>query len=314
MRVAFVGVGRHATTSLYPAIRPAGLELVATCSRHLDAAQAQATAFGAHRAHAGVASLLEEADTFDAVLVSVAPDAYADIVVACLEAGKPVFTEKPGAATADDFDRIEAASRRTELPVMVGYMKRFARAYRRALEFTRSPEFGGVTSIHGKFVMGPGFGSLRNYLVDNPVHMIDLMRMFAGEVVEVQAMGRTMDDQRHALSLLLRFADGAVGTAQLGTTASFFQENELLEVIGDGHSVTVTNVDTVACRRPQGVVEVDRPTYTVPLKANFTGDVMGFVPELEHFRAVVMDGAACESDATSARRTLDVVQQVLEQL
>ena len=58
MRVGFVGCGSHATTSLYPALRPAGLELVATCTRHLDRAQKAANAFGAARAHDDVAGLI----------------------------------------------------------------------------------------------------------------------------------------------------------------------------------------------------------------------------------------------------------------
>lgn len=314
LRVGFIGTGRHATNAIYPALRPAGLELVATCSRDEARAREQARAFGAGRWHAGVDALIADAADLDAILVVVPPSAYEEVVAACLEAGKPVFVEKPAAADLAQLVRMEAAAEAAGLPVMVGYMKRFARAHRVALDFIHRPDFGPVTSIHGKFVMGAGFGSLRNYLVDNPVHMLDLMRLFAGEVLDVSAASRSLDDQRHALSLLLEFDGGAVGTAQLGTTASFHQENELLEVVGEGHSVTVTNLDTVTCRGPSGHVLVDRPTYTVPLRPNLTGDVMGFVPELEHFRAVVLDGVACESDITSARQTFELVERIWQQV
>lgn len=309
MRVGFIGCGRHATTSLYPALRPAGLELVATCATRLDRAQATAAAFGAAAAYDKVPSLLDGAP-IDAVLVSVPPAAYLDVVLPLLDAGLPVFCEKPGAATVEELARIEQRSTETGVPVMVGYMKRFARAYRVAAEFVARPEFGRVTSVHSKFLMGPGFGSLRGYVIDNTVHALDLMRWYGGEVASLEARALSLDDNRHALSLLLSFASGAVGTAQLGTTGSFFQDNELLEVVGEEHSATVTNVDTVVCRRPRGPVEVDRPTYTVPLPANMTGAVMGFGAELEHFKAVVTTGAVCESDVASARRTLALAEQV----
>jgi predicted dehydrogenase len=313
MRVGFVGVGRHATNALYPSLRPAGLDLVATCATSLTRAQAHADAFGAKSAFDNVEQMLD-ATNLDGVVACVPPDAYAKVVLPCLARGIPVLTEKPAGASVEQIEQIEQASLKTGVAVMVGYMKRFARGYDLAHRRIDSPDFGRVTSLHAKFVMGPGFDSLRNYLIDNPVHMLDLLRFFGGEVATVEARVLTLDKTRHAVSLLLTFESGAVGTAQLGTTASFFQDNELLEIIGEGHSLTVANVDTLTVRPPTGLVEVDRPTYTVPLKSNFTGDVMGFVPELEHFREVVMQGVPCRSDVTSARRTLALAEEVWAQL
>jgi predicted dehydrogenase len=305
-----VGCGRHATTSLYPALRPAGLELVATCARTLSRAQETARAFGALRAHYNVADLLAPGD-LDAVLLCLPVGEYAGIASAVLAAGLPVFCEKPGAASSAELSALADQSARLGVPVMVGYMKRFARAYRVATDYATSSTFGRTTSVHVKFVIGPGYGSLPAYVVDNTVHALDLLRLFGGEVADLQARVLTLDDNRHAVSALVQFESGAVGTAQLATTASFFQENELVEVIGEQHSLTVTNVDTVVCRRRDGAVEMDRPTYTVPLPAKMTGTVMGFVPELEHFRAVVTDGIPCASDATSALRTLELTDRLL---
>ena len=308
MRIGFVGCGRHATTSIYPALRPAGLELTAVCARSLDHARATAETWGAEP--------FDDVDTMlasgalDALLVAVPPDAYRDVVLAGLAAGLPVFTEKPGGSSSEDLGAIEAASADAGLPVMVGYMKRFAPAYRHTLERTRAAEFGPVTSLHAKFVMGPGFGSLHGYVIDNPVHALDLLRLFGGEVERLEAGVRTVDEQRHAVSVLLHFESGAVGTAQLGTTASFFQENESLEVFGVEHGVEVRNVDTVTYRPPAGPVEQLRPTYTVPLPPNSTATSMGFVPELQHFAAVVGEGVPCESDVASARRTLKLAERL----
>lgn len=313
MRVGFVGCGRHATNALYPALAPAGIELAAVCARDPEHAAVTARRFGAER-WVGSVDELVALDDLDAVVVAVPPEAYAPIATRCLESGLPVFTEKPGAATRAEFERLTALSAERGVPMMVGYMKRFARGYTTAHRFVTDEAFGTVTSLHAKFVIGPSFGSLHGYLVDNPGHALDLLRMFGGEVVTCSARGRSLDGNRHAVALALEFASGAVGTAQLGTTASFFQDNELLEVIGDQHSVTVTNCDTVEMRRPTGPVEVDRPNYTVPLKQNFSGDVMGFVPELEHFREVVTDGVACRSDIASAARTFELVEQIADQL
>lgn len=83
----------------------------------------------------------------DAVVVAT-PDAYhADLVVAALERGLHVFSEKPLCYSAADADRIITARDRAGRIVQVGYMKRFDPAY---LELKRmlSNERGPLRSVN----------------------------------------------------------------------------------------------------------------------------------------------------------------------
>jgi len=65
-------------------------------------------------------------------------------------------------------------------------MKRFAPAYRLAKEAMAKKDFGKPTAFVGKFVMGGGlYPDEYTYLVDNPIHMVDLVRFFMGEVERV---------------------------------------------------------------------------------------------------------------------------------
>lgn len=310
MRVGVVGAGRHATNSLYPALRPAGLELVAVATNHREQAEAAARAFGGSAGYGSVADMVGGED-LDGVIVCLPPATYVDVVVPLLAAGLPVFCEKPGGGSVADLVTIEAAAAEAGQPVMVGYMKRFAPAYRAAKERIGADGFGPVTSVHAQFLMGPGFGSFTNYVIDNPVHHLDLLRWVGGDVADVHVVARSHDDNRHALALALEFESGAVGTAQFTTTYSWNHEGESLEVVGMGPSVRVANVDTVTYREPGQPAQVSRPSYTVPLPANMTPTTMGFVPELGHFRQVVQDGVACDSDVTSARRTLELAERIL---
>jgi hypothetical protein len=43
-----------------------------------------------------------------------------------------------------------------------------------------------------------------------------------------------------------------------------------------------------------------------------TGATMGFVSELEHFRAVLVDRVPCESDLASAAATLRLTHRIAE--
>ena len=90
------------------------------------------------------------------------------------------------------------------------------------------------------------------------------------------------------------------------------QRNEYAEVYGKGHALWVENVDTCIHRPPQRPERVWRPNYTVPVAESSAATIMGFVPELEHFRAVAMDGAENLSDIASAARTLELAERLCE--
>lgn len=310
MKVAFIGCGGHAKTSLYPLLPGLGFDLAATCATSLANAQDTAARFGADGAYDDVERMLKEVRP-EAVLVAVPPTAYADIVRACVAAGVPAFLEKPGATSADEARALASLAEQAGVPVMVGYMKRFAPAYQQARECLQRGDFGAPTLATFTFVMGPFGTDFDSYLVDNPVHHLDLARFLLGELIDVSARSRTSAEGRHALTVSARAADsGALVSLQLGSTGSWWQRNESVEVFGTGSSLFVDNVDTCTLRPPARPEQVWRPNYTVPFAQNLTGTTMGFAPELAHFRSVVADGLASESDLLGAARTLDLVAAV----
>lgn len=107
MRVAVIGCGRHAMSSVYPALTPAGLELVATCAQHMENAQVAARRFGAEQAFDDPCRMLEGADPEGVVVPA---GAYASLIHLCVAAGKPVFTEKPGAASSEEAASLARAA------------------------------------------------------------------------------------------------------------------------------------------------------------------------------------------------------------
>jgi predicted dehydrogenase len=141
VRIAVVGVGRHASRNIYPNLAGAGLELVATYARHRDGAEAAAARWGAHQAFDSAENMLKSVDV-DGVVICVQPQEYAALITACLQAGKPVFCEKPGASSSAEAAGLARLSASTSVPVVVGYMKRFAPVYRRAHSIVHSGEFG----------------------------------------------------------------------------------------------------------------------------------------------------------------------------
>src|ERR671931_1852651 len=130
VRVGVIGVGmigqdhiRRLTHVL------SGAQVVAVTD--VDSARAQTVADGLHgvRVHATGQELIRD-DQVDAVLVASWGATHEEYVLAAIEAGKPVFCEKPLATTEEACQRIldaEVASGRRL--VMVGFMRRYDASY-----------------------------------------------------------------------------------------------------------------------------------------------------------------------------------------
>jgi predicted dehydrogenase len=305
LRVGAVGVGVHAVNAILPNLPVAGFQLAATCARHLDRAETVARRFGAARAFDDVERMLEETE-LDAVVVVVPPEEFFPVIQHCIRRGLPVFSEKPAANDAAEARALAGQAQEAGVTVMVGYMKRFAVGYQRAKELMGRQEFGAPTLGSFTWSMGPfadRFG-MRDWLFENVVHHVDLARFFFGELSDVHVVRGP--GAEHTVVVTASSASGAVVSIRANTTGSWEQRNEAVEIFGAGHSLVVDNLDTCTYRPPERPEQVWRPNYTVPVAANMSGATMGFASELEHFRRVLAEGVACESDIASAAATLDL--------
>lgn len=311
LRAGIVGVGRHATTAILPALPTAGFRVVAACANHRDHAAAAARRFGATDVYDDLAQMLERSE-LDAVVAVVPPDQFAAVVRRCLVHRIPVFAEKPGAGDAAEAEDLAAQASDCGVPVMVGYMKRFAAAYQQARAIATADTFGPPTLGSFTWSMGPSAHrlGLRDWLFENPVHHFDLARHFFGELGDIHVARHSGTE--HTVVVTASSESGAIVSIRANTTGSWEQRNEAVEIFGQGHSVLVENVDTCIWRPPGRPEHVWRPNYTVPTAANMTGSTMGFVSELAHFRAVLVDDAACESDLASAAATLRLTRRIAE--
>lgn len=311
IRVGFIGAGRHASRSLYPALRFAPIELVAVSALAEDEARQAAKTFGAERFYVGGYAEMLEKEKLDACLVAVAPPAYRPILCAVLEAGLPVWCEKPAGGSVADLVAVEDAARRAGQPVQVGFMKRFAPAYQMAKQAMTKEGFGRATSFVGKFVVGGGlYPDEYTYLVDNPIHLIDLARYFMGEVEQVSVEKLDSGDKRWTYGAVVRFVGGAVGLLHMANTQSWRKPNEFVEITGVDSFITVDNVVRYQYNPPDGMSECWEPNWTVPSNTNQSLVQTGYANELIEFAKVVMEGATPQVTIADARRALELIDDV----
>lgn len=199
--------------------------------------------------------LLEE--PLDALFVCLSNDVAAEVTVAGLEQGLHVFCEKPpGRDLADIAKVIEAERRHSGQKLMYGFNHRYHDSVRDALRLVRSGELGRVVNLRGvygksKFV---SFGVHSDWrtrrtvagggiLLDQGIHMVDLMRLFAGEFAEVKSFvandywNHDVEDNAYAL---MRTEAGVV--AMLHSTATQWRHRFRLEITLAKGAITLSGI------------------------------------------------------------------------
>ncbi|MEU3293821.1 Gfo/Idh/MocA family oxidoreductase [Streptomyces longwoodensis] len=221
MRIGILGLGRigafHAETL-------SGLDAVDSlivADPFADAAKAAAERFGAEVADSPEALL---AAGVDGIVVAAATDAHPALIRAGVEAGVPVFCEKPVARTIGEGVEVLRAVRDTDVPIQIGYNRRFDAGFVAARAAVRGGELGTLHTVRST-TLDPApppaayVATSGGIFRDCSVHDFDIIRWVTGrEVTEVYAAGgnRGADHIREAGD-----ADttGAVLTLDDGTLA-----------------------------------------------------------------------------------------------
>jgi predicted dehydrogenase len=182
-------------------------------------------------------------DELDVLFVCLPNDIAADATIAGLERGLHVFCEKPPGRDVGDIARvIECESRRPGQKLMYGFNHRYHDSVRDALQIVRRRELGPIINLRGVY----GKSKLVNFdsdwrtqraiagggiLLDQGIHMVDMMRLFAGEFSQVHSFisnGYWKHDVEDNAYAMMRTDDGVV--AMLHSSATQWRHRFHLEI------------------------------------------------------------------------------------
>jgi predicted dehydrogenase len=195
-----------------------------------DAAKAVAQAYGCPW-YSDVETCLRH-QSFDGAIVATPNHLHVPIGLELIGRGIPALIEKPIAATVAEAQTLIKASKHSGVPVLVGHHRRHNPIIKAAKSVIESGELGRLTLVDAKFWLykpddyytqdwrtkagaGPVFINL--------IHDIDLLRHLCGEVTDIQAIqsnavrGFEVED---TAVVMLRFANGALGTISLSDTTA----------------------------------------------------------------------------------------------
>lgn len=332
LRMAVVGcggIGRYHAEAL---AELDNVETVATFDTIEEKAQAIATQFGIPRATTSLTELLEDIKP-DAVTICTPHKAHCEVMIACAEAGVHSIVEKPLSNSVDEANRMVAAAERTGTILACMFQRRFFPAALRIKEAIDGGRLGETMTAEvvahlsrdqAYFDQVPWRGTWEGEgggaLMNQTIHMIDMLQWFMGKPVEVYGRWATLKhgdyiDVEDTAIATIEFENGALATLQ-ASTAVEPQFGFRVTVHGTaGHTVSLLENPELN----QGVVDI----WTFPgeeeQRAEWEREDSGHFAfpkfhrvALEDFANAVLEGREPFVTGADAVTAVEIIQAVYE--
>jgi predicted dehydrogenase len=252
LRFAIAGTGMIARYHAEAIARTPGAELVAVC-RSAPAKAAEATTLFGVPCASSYDALVARADV-DAVCICTPSGLHAEQTIIAARAGKHVLVEKPMALAPADAGAAIAACREAGVTLGVALQRRTDPRFRAirdtiaggglgrmvlgtvSVPYFRPQEYYDSAAWRGTWALDGG-GALMN----QGIHLVDLLLWCLGDVQEVRAHATTLAhdiEVEDCVTASLVFASGALGTISATTAASPGYPHRI-EVYGDQGGIQI---------------------------------------------------------------------------
>lgn len=267
-------------------------------------------------------------EKLDVLIVCLTNDVAAEVTIAGLSNNLHVFCEKPpGRNVADILKVREAEAQKPHLKLKYGFNHRYHESVKEALRIVESNELGAVLNmrgVYGKSIIVSFESDWRSkreiagggILLDQGIHMVDLMRLYAGEFKEYHSFvennfwNHDVEDNAYAL---MKTDTGIV--AFLHSTATEWRHRFNLEI-------TLTKGTMIL----SGILSGSKSYGQETLKVVYRGDEDGGNPreqlttfikdnswrdEINEFAdAIVNESKILHGSSTDALKTMEMVYDI----
>ena len=250
LRVGVIGAGAMGADHVHTlATAVPGARVVEVFDMDVERAAAVAGPVGARAADS--ASALISSESVDAVIVASPDRTHAELVLACLEAGKPVLCEKPLASDADAARRVvEAEVAGGRRLVQVGFMRRYDPAHRELRALVRSGELGRVRAVHAIHRNASSSTSTDDsgLVTGSMIHELDsLPWLLDTPLAGIRVESPVLEGFRDPQLATLWFADGTMATTEVFVNAGYGYDVQC-EVVGTSGTAALEHTAAVRTR------------------------------------------------------------------
>jgi predicted dehydrogenase len=260
VNLGIIGLGYIGMVHLRHSLKLANAKVVAAADLSPKALK-QAKSYGVKKTFSNYEDLLKDPQV-DAVLISLPTHLHLKCMQQAAEAKKAVFLEKPIATNVEEAKEILSLSEQNSVKLMLGYPLRFDLAFGKLKRDIDNGLIGDVENAHATYISsGPFFHRAEGYspvpvpdwwfniqstgggvLVDLGCHVINLLRWFFGEIVDIKGyFGHRFNmDFEDSAMCLAKFSSGTVSAINVG----WFSQEYLLRVdlLGSVRNVSASHM------------------------------------------------------------------------
>jgi len=281
------------------------------------------------RTYTDLDDMLESERDLDAVIIGSPTFHHRDQALRAAEAGLHILCEKPLARNLRECDDMISAADRSGVILMIAFMKRYNKCFRKAKEIVDSGELGDLIEIRmnwdslslGSCGWRGELRTLGGIFQDHGSHTIDLCRWWAGEIASVSGVvkivGEGHEVENH-VSAICRHESG-VTSVHLMTGGSHKSVIENYEIYGTKGTLQMdfegawsySNPTPFRMRLYRGgnsvtdITPRNHPNLDVELRENGQ-----YLKELEHFCDCVLTGKRPLTTGEDGRKAIEVINAV----
>ena len=320
----FIGCGEVTEKKSGPAFNEVpGSHVVAVMSRNAEKAESYAKRHNIKKWYTDPLELINDPE-INAIYIATPPSSHATFAIMAMKAGKPVYIEKPLAASYEDCARINRISELTGVPCFVAYYRRYLPYFQKVKQIIQSGAIGTPANVQIRFSVPPrdldykSNGSLPwrlqpdiaggGYFYDLAPHQLDLIQDIFGVITRAHGYCSNMAKLYKAedtISACFYFENGLPGSGSWCFVGHQSAKEDRIEVIGEKGMLSFSVYDYSPI---QLVTSEGRSSIVVPNPPYVQLPIIRSV--IEHLQGI----GICECTSVSATPVNWVMDRILGKL
>lgn len=256
----------------------------------------------------------------DAVYIATPPNTHMQYAIKAMQAGKPVYVEKPMGMNSAECEEMIRTSETTNQKLFVAFYRRALPYFLKVKELLESGVIGNVLTVEVKQYRSPRVSDLTSsdhtwrvdkdiagegYFYDLAPHTLDILDFLLGEITDAKGFSANLGqfyEVKDTISAILKFKSGIIGSGRWCFVTS-----------------AQTDVDSIIITGTKGEIRFSTFAFSPILLLSDTVSESFDIPSPEHIQQPLIQTIVdelrgvgkCPSTGVSGARTSRVMDLIL---
>ena len=256
----------------------------------------------------------------DAVYIATPPNTHMQYAIKAMQAGKPVYVEKPMGMNSAECEEMIRVSEATNQKLFVAFYRRALPYFLKVKELLENEVIGNVLTVEVKQYRSPRVSDLTSsdhtwrvnkdiagegYFYDLAPHTLDILDFLLGEITDAKGFSANLGqfyEVKDTISAILKFKSGIIGSGRWCFVTS-----------------AQTDVDSIIITGTKGEIRFSTFAFSPILLLSDTASESFDIPSPEHIQQPLIQTIVdelrgvgkCPSTGVSGARTSRVMDLIL---